>query len=93
MRHYCTIVFTALILFSGSAQAQSGRIPVATDSGMVISSHHLALEAGMEVLQNGGNAVDAAIATAFALAVTIPSAENIGGGGFLVHHGDRKNDF
>ncbi len=53
-------------------------------NGMVVSSHHLASAVGVDIMRQGGNAIDASIATAFALAVTHPSAGNIGGGGFLV---------
>ncbi|MGY5851010.1 gamma-glutamyltransferase [Salegentibacter sp. F14] len=68
--------------------AQSGRIPVRAQNGMVVTSHHLASQVGSDILQQGGNAIDASVATAFALAVTLPSAGNIGGGGFLVYYGN-----
>lgn len=54
------------------------------DQAAVVSDHHLASEIGAKVLRDGGNAVDAAVATGFALAVCFPAAGNIGGGGFMV---------
>jgi len=58
-------------------------------NGMVSSSSKIASEVGVKILKKGGNAIDASVATAFALAVTWPSAGNIGGGGFLVFMNDK----
>ena len=90
MNKIFTPLFLVILYFAPlcSAFAQSGRIPVSTDKGIVTSSHKLASQAGAKILSNGGNAIDASIATAFALAVTLPSAGNIGGGGFLVYRGE-----
>jgi gamma-glutamyltranspeptidase/glutathione hydrolase len=61
-------------------------LPVVARQGMVVGPERLASEVGLQILQQGGNAVDAAVATGFALAVTYPRAGNLGGGGFMLIH-------
>src|SRR5690606_1519379 len=58
--------------------------PVSAPNAMVVTDAPLATDVGLDVLRAGGNAVDAAVATGFALAVVYPEAGNIGGGGFMV---------
>src|SRR5262245_40673836 len=83
----------ALVLFLFAASLWSAQ-PVRARHGMVVSREKHATAAGLNVLKNGGNAVDAAIAVGFALAVTHPSAGNIGGGGFmLVRLADGRTTF
>lgn len=69
---------------ASNALSYRGEQPVRAQHGMVVSVHHLASDAGVEILRAGGNAVDAAVATGFALAVVHPIAGNLGGGGFLL---------
>jgi len=74
-------------IFSGTATAQ----PIYAKHGMVSSQEALASQIGVDILKQGGNAVDAAVAVAFTLAVTLPRAGNIGGGGFMLVHLAEQN--
>jgi gamma-glutamyltranspeptidase / glutathione hydrolase len=86
MRTTALLLLALLVLPSGPAarQAASPDLGVASQTGLVVSSSDIASDLGAAVLQKGGNAVDAAVATAFAMAVTYPFAGNIGGGGFMI---------
>src|ERR1022692_3244942 len=85
-----------LLLMAGMAWSAglSAREPVRARYGMVVADEPLAADVGVAVLQGGGNAVDAAVAVGFALAVTHPFAGNLGGGGFmLVRFADGRSTF
>ena len=76
------IAASGTLAFGTGAQAASPE-PVAADHAMVVTAHRLATQAGLDVLREGGNAIDAAVAVGYALAVTFPEAGNLGGGGFM----------
>jgi gamma-glutamyltranspeptidase/glutathione hydrolase len=99
------VALTLAIVACGPSHAQEGRRSFYTppapgtfnaafaEFGMVVAQEKLAAQIGADILRQGGNAVDAAVATGFAMAVTYPRAGNIGGGGFMViHSADRKQD-
>lgn len=95
------VALTTLLAWRADAQERRFYTPPPLDSvqavsaehGMVVAQEKLAAEIGADILRQGGNAVDAAVATGFAMAVTYPRAGNIGGGGFMViHSAERGQD-
>jgi gamma-glutamyltranspeptidase/glutathione hydrolase len=75
--------WTVILLATAGAAHAASVAPVAAENGMVVTAQHLATRIGVDVLKDGGNAVDAAVAVGYALAVVYPAAGNLGGGGFM----------
>src|SRR3954471_597869 len=90
-KYQISLVLLCLTTISATAAPYRG---LRTKHAMVVSVHQLASDAGVEVMRSGGDAVDAAVATGFALTVVHPQAGNLGGGGFmLVRFADGKTKF
>ena len=90
---YFFITFTTVISAQQSyIDYQSPFHPTVSKYGMVVSQNHLSSDIGIQILNKGGNAVDAAVAVGFSLAVTLPRAGNLGGGGFMLVYLKEKDE-
>ncbi|BCL34695.1 gamma-glutamyltransferase [Nostoc sp. MS1] len=85
-------VFSLGVLCYGEIVSATITLPLRSKSGMVVSAHPLASQAGVEMLRKGGNAVDAAVATTFAISVVEPFSAGIGGGGFLLMRSQKTGE-
>jgi gamma-glutamyltranspeptidase / glutathione hydrolase len=77
------LLFAALACMASFTAQAASLAPIAAENGMVVTAQHLATRVGVDVLKDGGNAIDAAVAVGYALAVVYPAAGNLGGGGFM----------
>ena len=93
-RTFASVVGAVLALVPLEGASQEAAIysgmdrihPAWAENGMVVAQEEIAAEVGRDILKAGGNAADAGVAVAFALAVTLPRAGNLGGGGFMIVH-------
>ncbi|MEH2237782.1 gamma-glutamyltransferase [Nostoc sp.] len=85
-------IFSFSVLFYSQVASAALTLPLRSKKGMVVSAHPLASEAGISMLRKGGNAVDAAVATTFAISVLEPFSAGIGGGGFLLMHSEKTGE-
>ncbi|MBD2299890.1 gamma-glutamyltransferase [Nostoc sp. FACHB-190] len=85
-------VFSLTVLCYSQVASATTTLPLRSKKGMVVSAHPLASEAGLAMLRQGGNAVDAAVATTFAISVVEPFSAGIGGGGFLLLHFEKTGE-
>ncbi|MEH2076702.1 MAG: gamma-glutamyltransferase [Nostoc sp.] len=85
-------IFSFTLLVYSQVASAALTLPLHSKKGMVVSAHPLASEAGILMLRKGGNAVDAAVATTFAISVVEPFSAGIGGGGFLLMHSEKTGD-
>ncbi|MHC5726285.1 MAG: gamma-glutamyltransferase, partial [Nostoc sp.] len=85
-------IFSLTVLLYSQVASAALTLPLRSKKGMVVSAHPLASEAGISMLRKGGNAVDAAVATTFAISVVEPFSAGIGGGGFLLMHSEKTGE-